>query len=126
MLTRIILVGVQLKADEERFHREQEEFKVAHSKSWEVDIEEKRRFMKTLPDKEAFQSTIKARRTSEFAQLQARPCSFILPEPVPAVLCVIRGQLYLRCSLQRQRAAIPVQWLASTYFLTPPWASVVY
>ncbi|KAK9917232.1 hypothetical protein WJX75_002153 [Coccomyxa subellipsoidea] len=61
----------KLKADEERFHREQEEFKVAHSKSWEVDIEEKRRFMKTLPDKEAFQSTIKARRISEFAQLQA-------------------------------------------------------
>lgn len=46
---------------------------MAHSKSWEVDIEEKRRFLKTLPDKEAFETAIKARRTSEFAQLQARP-----------------------------------------------------
>ncbi|EIE20453.1 hypothetical protein COCSUDRAFT_30620 [Coccomyxa subellipsoidea C-169] len=61
----------KLKGDEERFHKDQDEFKVAHSKSWEVDIEEKRRFLKTLPDKEAFETAIKARRTSEFAQLQA-------------------------------------------------------
>ena len=78
-------VRSQLKADEERFHREQEEFKVAHAKSWEVDIEEKRRFLKMLPDKEVFQTTIKTRRTSEFAQLQASP----LPEALP------------RCFLQR-------------------------
>ena len=72
VLTCTISVCLQLKGDEERFHKDQDEFKVAHSKSWEVDIEEKRRFLKTLPDKEAFETAIKARRTSEFAQLQVR------------------------------------------------------
>ncbi|CAL8465076.1 g4611 [Coccomyxa elongata] len=60
----------KLEADEARFHKEQEEFRVAHRKSWEVDIEEKRRFLKTLPDKEVFESIIRTRRTTEFAALQ--------------------------------------------------------
>lgn len=66
----------QLEADEARFHKEQEEFRVAHRKSWEVDIEEKRRFLKTLPDKEVFESIIRTRRTAEFAALQVLPLSY--------------------------------------------------
>lgn len=46
---------------------------MAHRKSWEVDIEEKRRFLKTLPDKEGFESIIRTRRTAEFAALQVLP-----------------------------------------------------
>ncbi len=69
-------INSQLEADEARFHKEQEEFRVAHRKSWEVDIEEKRRFLKTLPDKEVFESIIRTRRTTEFAALQVLPLSY--------------------------------------------------
>lgn len=61
---------MQLKEDEAQFYREQEEFKQRHAKSWEVDIEEKRRLQKMLPDKEYFQNLIMERRATEFAALK--------------------------------------------------------
>lgn len=66
---------------------------MAHRQSWEVDVEEKRRFVKMLAEKEIFETTIKNRRAADFAQLQARPLPYSPADVVPACVrvCVNRS-----------------------------------
>ena len=72
MLTVPDLPGVptQVRDDEAAFTREQAEFRSTHRRSWEVDVEEKRRFAKLAPDRDAFVAAIRQRRAAEFAALQ--------------------------------------------------------
>ena len=59
-----------MEADKAKFLKDQEDFKKAHRASWEVDVQEKQRFLKMVEDKEAFEESVKSRRAAEFAALQ--------------------------------------------------------
>ena len=75
---------MQLEEDRAKFIRDQEEFKRAHRASWEVDVQEKQRFLKMAEDKGAFEDAIKSRRATDFAALQVRPSVFPLQ---PSIAC---------------------------------------
>lgn len=63
---------MQVEADKTKFIADQAEFKRQHRASWEVDVQEKQRFLKMADDKAAFEDAIKSRRAADFAALQVR------------------------------------------------------
>ena len=64
-----------MEADKAKFISGQAEFKRQHRASWEVDVQEKQRFLKMAEDKAAFEDAIKSRRAADFAALQVLPPS---------------------------------------------------
>ena len=60
----------QLEEDKAKFISDQAEFKRSHRAAWEVDVQEKQRFLKMAEDKAAFEEAIRSRRAADFAALQ--------------------------------------------------------